>query len=123
MSAELQKQLDEMRERAETAEARLNSITGMERTRLAELKFKEGFDAGIEHQRKAAPTPKAKQYRAALKTLVTNVKPIEFGNAVNGHKCLTCVGWDVGPNGETPQVHTKDCAFAAALAKAEAVLK
>lgn len=54
-------------ERAESAEAKLNSITGMERTRLAEINFKAGFDKGVEFQKKAAPPPKAKQYRDALK--------------------------------------------------------
>jgi Tfp pilus assembly protein PilO len=67
MSDGLKRELDEMRERAETAERQLRSITGMERTRLAEINFKAGFDKGIEFQKKATPPPKAKQYRDALK--------------------------------------------------------
>lgn len=62
--------LGAMRERAETAEASLNSITGKTRERLAEEAFKRGFDAGVEHQKKAAPSPKAKQYRDALRNVL-----------------------------------------------------
>lgn len=47
----------------------------------------------------------------------TILKQLEFGNAVNGQKCLICVGWNVGPNGETPKVHTKDCPLGKLLAK------
>lgn len=32
-------------------------------------------------------------------------------------KCPECAGWNASPNGETPLVHTKDCALAAVLAK------
>lgn len=32
-------------------------------TRAEEIAFGHGFDAGIAHQKKAAPSPKAKQYR------------------------------------------------------------
>lgn len=32
-------------------------------SRAEERAFKRGFDAGLEHQKKAAPAPKAKQYR------------------------------------------------------------
>ena len=44
------------------------------------------------------------------------LKRIEFGDATTQHKCLFCHGWNVGPNGETARVHTKDCELRAALA-------
>ena len=58
-----------------------------------------------------------KQIIAERDAAFTILKQLEFGNAVNGHKCLICVGWDVGPNGETPRVHTKDCPLGKLLAK------
>lgn len=61
---ELKEELEEVRERAERAEASLASITGMERTRLAEVKFKEGFDKGFADGKASAPPPKAKQMKA-----------------------------------------------------------
>jgi hypothetical protein len=56
---------------------------------------------------------------AALRIRVEELKAVlrlvEFGNAVTQHKCVACAGWDVGPNGETPRVHTKECPVRRAL--------
>lgn len=73
--------LEALRERAETAEARLNSITGMERQRLAELKFKEGFDACRKEEKSL--TPKAKAYRDALREAHDALT--ELVDIINGH--------------------------------------
>lgn len=61
--ANLRAELEAMRERAETAEARIAGISGVTRERLAEVKFKEGYDKGFADGKKADPPPKAKRYR------------------------------------------------------------
>lgn len=53
---------------------------------------------------------------AAAPDLLAALKAVEFSLT---DKCPMCVGWDCGPSGETPLAHTKDCALAAAIAKAE----
>jgi len=49
--------------------------------------------------------------------LLTALKAAQFGFAFQ--KCPVCAGWDVGPNGETPLKHRKDCILARAIARAE----
>lgn len=43
----------------------------------------------------------------------------QFG--FNHKRCSLCGGWNMGPNGETDGVHTKDCVIAKALAAYDAV--
>ncbi len=47
--------------------------------------------------------------------LLAALKSIQFG----WRRCPACVGWNVGPYGETDEVHTATCPVAAAIAKAE----
>lgn len=42
-----------------------------------EAAFKRGFDAGVAHQKKAGPSPRAKQYRDALKTVLLALKDLD----------------------------------------------
>jgi len=60
-----------------------------------------------------------KRLRESNAELLEALKAVEFGNAVTQHKCVYCHGWNVGPNGETPRVHTSECLVARAIAKAE----
>lgn len=47
------------------------------------------------------------------------LRPLEFGHAVSQNKCMVCWGWNVGPNGETPRVHTPECPMPRVLATLE----
>jgi len=51
------------------------------------------------------------------KELLTALKSAQFGF---GHgRCSVCAGWNMGPNGETDQVHTKKCPVGLAIQHAE----
>lgn len=67
----LRDELELMRERTESAEARLASVSGVTREELSEAAFKRG----VEFQ-KANPSQKAKQYRDALKETVEALKAL-----------------------------------------------
>ena len=59
------------------------------------------------------------EMRSQRDELLAALKLVEFGNAVNQHKCVACCGWNVGPNGETPRVHTTNCQVGIAIARAK----
>lgn len=54
------------------------------------------------------------KYEARIEALEGALKLTQFG--FNLHRCPVCAGWNVGPNGETDNAHTKDCPVALALA-------
>lgn len=58
----------------------------------------------------AAPIRKLIAERDALKIAL---RVTQFG--FNHCRCPVCAGWDVGPNGETDNVHTPECPVALAL--------
>lgn len=56
-----------------------------------------------------------KDLKAQLRAARVALRRVEFGNASTQHKCVACAGWDMGPNGETPRRHTKECPVGKAL--------
>lgn len=55
-------------------------------------------------------------YRAdSVAELVKALEATQFG--FNHRRCPVCAGWNVGPNGETDMVHTKDCIVGTALTR------
>lgn len=53
--------------------------------------------------------------------LISTLNSIEFGFI--HRRCSVCAGWNVGPNGETDKVHTKECPVPKALAAIESALE
>lgn len=54
---------------------------------------------------------------AAAPDLLEALKTTQFG--FNHRRCNVCAGWNMGPNGETDMIHTKECPVRKAIAKAE----
>jgi hypothetical protein len=49
--------------------------------------------------------------------LLRVLESIQFG--FMHRRCPACAGWNMGPNGETDRVHTKDCPVGNVIAKAK----
>lgn len=62
-------------------------------------------------------TQKSCSLHKAAPDLLEALKAAQFG--FNHCRCALCGGWNMGPNGETDLVHTKDCIIARAINKAE----
>lgn len=52
-----------------------------------------------------------------IKELLEALELNQFG--FSHRRCSICAGWDMGPNGETDNIHTKDCPIALAIKKAK----
>ena len=74
---------------------------------------RERFD-GL-HARTVDSHRERDRLRAEVVELVGALASVQFG--FNYRRCPICTGWDVGPNGETDLVHTKDCPIGTVLAK------
>lgn len=62
----------------------------------------------------AEPVRQLAEQRAQL---IEALKMTQFG--FNHRRCQVCAGWNVGPNGETDDVHTASCPVGAILAKCQ----
>lgn len=68
-----------------------------------------GYKSEVDYAEQDAKT--IERLRAEVERLKALLRRHEFVN----RKCPECAGWNVGPNGETIEAHTKGCAIAAAL--------
>lgn len=71
--------------------------------------------------RQAAYADQLGEMVEALRDSLTALAKNQWG--FERRRCSLCGGWNMGPNGETDRVHTRDCIVGVAIIKGEKLLR